>query len=108
MTKPITKTKIKPKWGVSVFRDAVIGPVEFKMLDVKYLGDEEPGDPLNMNHWVFVGEDYECAPSRLFSTHKNAKMFADGARLARSKIIEAWGEDMTEKFDTQSDAKDKS
>ena len=96
-----TKTKIRPKWGVSVFRDAVIGPVQFNLITETYL--EDIVDPLNMQHWLFQGNDYECAPTRLFSSKKNAKLFADGARSARSKIIEAWGEDMTEKFDTQSD-----
>lgn len=95
-----TKTRIRPKWGVSVFRDAVIGPVQFTLMAEQYLEDD--ADPLNMQHWVFQGDDYECAPTRLFTCKKNAKLFADGARNARSKIIEAWGEDMTEKFDTQS------
>ena len=94
------KTKIRPKWGVSVFRDAVIGPVKYQL--ISYL-EGESANPLNMEHWLFQGEDYECSPTRLFSSKKNAKMFADGARVARSKLIEAWGEDMTEKFDTQSD-----
>ena len=96
-----TKTKIRPKWGVSGFRDAVIGPVQFNLITEAYL--EDIVDPLNMQHWLFQGNDYECAPTRLFSSKKNAKLFADGARSARAKIIEAWGEDMTEKFDTQSE-----
>lgn len=95
------KTKIRPKWGVAVFRDAVIGPVPFNLMTATYM--EEVVNPLNMEHWVFQGADFECSPTRLFSSKKNAKMFADGARVARSKLIEAWGEDMTEKFDTQSD-----
>ena len=99
-----TKTKVRPKWGVSVFRDAVIGPVQFNLVTESYLDGDV--DPLNMQHWVFQGEDYECAPTRLFSSQKNAKLFADGARNARSKIIEAWGEDMTEKFDMQSNEED--
>ena len=94
------KTKIRPKWGVSVFRDAVIGPVKYQlMLDVEDIDI----DPLNMEHWIFQADDYECSPTRLFSSKKNAKMFADGARAARSRLIEAWSEDMTEKFDTQSE-----
>ena len=101
-----TKTKVRPKWGVSVFRDAVIGPVKFNLMAESYL--DEASDVLNMSHWVFQGSDYECAPTRLFASKKNAKLFADGARNARSKIIEAWGEDMTEKFDTQSDEEDES
>jgi len=101
-----TKTKVRPKWGVSIFRDAVIGPVKFSLVAESYL--DGPSDALNMQHWIFTGPDYECAPTRLFSSKKNAKMFADGARYTRSKIIEAWGEDMTEKFDTQSDEEDES
>ena len=101
-----TKTKVRPKWGVSVFRDAVIGPVKFNLVAETYL--DGAVDPLNMQHWMFQGEDYECAPTRLFSSKKNAKLFADGARNARSKIIEAWGEDMTEKFDMQSNEEDES
>lgn len=95
------KIKIRPKWGVSVFRDAVIGPVKYTLL-LDILNDSHP-DPLNMENWTFEGEGYECSPTRLFSSKKNAKIFADGARVARSKLIEAWGEDMTEKFDTQSE-----
>lgn len=95
------KTKIRPKWGVSVFRDAVIGPVKYRLLSD--LEGGESANPLNMEHWIFQADDYECSPTRLFSSKKNAKMFADGARAARSRLIEAWGEDMTEKFDTQSD-----
>lgn len=100
----MAKTTIRPKWGVSVFRDAVIGPVQFVLMSENYLGEES--DPLKMDHWVFQGEDYECQPTRLFVSKKNAKLFADGARNARSKIIEAWGEDMTEKFDTQADSEE--
>ena len=96
-----TKTKVRPKWGVSVFRDAVIGPVKFSLMDPSYA--DETIDPMLMDHWIFAGEDYECAPTRLFQNRKNAKLFADGARSARSKIIEAWGEDMTEKFDSQAE-----
>ena len=96
-----TKTKVRPKWGVSVFRDAVIGPVKFSLMDPSY--SEEDIDPLKMDNWIYAGEDYECSPTCLFQNRKNAKLLADGARSARSKIIEAWGEDMTEKFDSQTE-----
>jgi hypothetical protein len=70
-------------------------------MNERYL--EEEADPLNMTHWLYTGEDYECAPTQLFQNRKNAKLFADGARIARNKLIEAWGEDMTIQFDTQAE-----
>ena len=94
-----TKTKIKLKWGVSIFRDATIGPVQFRLMAEQEL--DEDNDPLNMQHWIYQGPDYECSPSRLFQNKQNAKLFAEGARAARTKIIEAWSEDMTEKFDME-------
>lgn len=92
-------TKIAPKWGVAIFRDAVIGPVKFYLVSDSDLG-EDP-DPLNLSHWHFEGKDYDCPPTRLFINQKNAKLFAEGARAARSKLIEAWREDMTEQFDVE-------
>ena len=56
---------------------------------------------MNLSHWLFVSDDYECAPTRLFQSIRNASIFADGARCAREKIISAWGEDMTVQFDYQ-------
>lgn len=106
-------TKIKAKWGVAVFRDAIIGPVKFELYsalsDVNRVSiglegqDEDPdlADPLNMQHWVFTGHDYECAPTQLFQNRKNAALYAAGARCARAKLIEAWAEDMTSKLDTE-------
>jgi hypothetical protein len=100
-------TKIKAKWGVAVFRDAIIGPVKFELSTALVLGLEEPlgdpdyVDPLNMQHWVFVGHDYEAVPTQLFQNRKNAALYAAGARCARAKLIEAWAEDMTSKFDTE-------
>jgi hypothetical protein len=78
---------------VSIFRDAVIGPVKFYLVSDSDLG-EDP-DPLNLSHWHFEGKDYDCPPTRLFINQKNAKLFAEGARAARIKLIEAWREDMS-------------
>lgn len=94
-------TKIKPKWGVSVYSDGIIGPVKFDLVSETSLIIEDEIDPLNMEHWVHTKEDAVWNPTMLFTCRDHAKLYAAGARQARRILIEAAEKFLTEKFDYQ-------
>lgn len=103
-TKKKTKTEIAPKWGVKIFRDAIIGPVKFNLIPEEEHGDSV--DPLDLENWQYFSPDpnnpedyFECNPTQLFVDRENANLFAEGARAARRTFIELFQDLTTEKHD---------